>query len=92
MLNYIDLQYNFNPDIVIREGDGVRLAFNPDTTDIYEFNETGAEVLALLEKELAVKDILATLCEEYGCEEQDIAEDVFLLMERMLELNVIIKK
>lgn len=92
MSNFIDLQYTFNPDIVIREGDGVRLAFNPDTTDIYEFNETGAEVLALLEKQLPVREILLALCDEYDCEEKDIAEDVFLLLERMLELNVIIKK
>jgi hypothetical protein len=92
MSNLIDLQYSFNSDIIIREGDGVCLAFNPDTTDIYEFNETGAEVLSLLKKQLSVNDILSTLSKEYGCDEQDIAEDVFLLLERMLELNVIIKK
>lgn len=90
--NIFKVGYKFNQKILGRNCGEVFLAFNPDTSDMFEFNATGAYIFGMLKEEISFKELYEKLCVEYNVEIEDIDEDVKEIIDRMIELGVIIIK
>ena len=85
----LELRYKFNNEILERNCAEVLIAFNPETSDMYEFNETGAEIFQMLKEEMSIQELFEQLCDAYEVKIDDILEDVQEIIERMIELEVI---
>lgn len=79
----------FNNDILMRDCGEVTLAFNPETSDMFEFNETGAEVFELLKEGLQYKEIIDKLCTDYDVKPEEIYEDIDEILMRMEDVGII---
>lgn len=86
-----DLQYKFNKNIMLRNVGKTTLAYNPETGDMYELNEVGAEIYQLLKEEYDINEILAKMCNNYNTTKDVIYEDIYVLLKRMIELGIIIE-
>lgn len=85
-----DVKYKFNEEIKIRDCGEVMLAFNPESSDMLEFNNTGAYLFNMFRKEVPFKQIYDSVCDVFEVEYEDIDEDINELVNRMIELNCII--
>ncbi len=84
-----NLKYKFNRNILYRDTDELLMAYNKENSDMYEFNAIGGEIFKLMEKEESIENIFNILTKEYSVTIDDIYEDVFEIINRMLELNII---
>lgn len=89
MSKLFEIEYEFNRDIIIRDCSEVTLAFNPENSDVYEFNTTGAFVLQKLREEITFEELYALICEEYNTSEEDIDDEIIEIVERLIDVNVI---
>lgn len=85
------LKYAFNKKMLYRDLGDMLIAYNPQNSDMYEFNEIGGEIFKLLEREETFESIFNILTDEYNVTIEDIYEDVCEIIIRMLELNIINK-
>lgn len=86
---YENVTVVFNEDILTRECAEVTLAFNPDTSDMFEFNDSGADVFNLIKRGLQYNELINELCKMYSVEPDDIYDDVDEIISRMIEVGII---
>ena len=86
---YSEKRIDFNSAILTRDCGNVTLAFNPDTSDMFEFNDTGAEIFELLKTGMQYDEVIASLCEVYDVTPADIYDDVDSILERMESTGII---
>lgn len=88
----MNLEYEFNKNILYKKSKDMLMAFNQDNGDMYEFNDVGAEVFMLFSKNMKIKDIFERLTNDYDVTINDIYEDIVELTKRLIELEIIKKK
>lgn len=79
----------FNSEILIRDCGDVTLAFNPDTSDMFEFNDTGAEIFEMVQAGLQYEDMINKICSVYDVTADEIYEDVDEILGRMEDVGII---
>ena len=85
--------YIFNNDIAIRKtNEEVVMAFNKITGTLYEFNNTGGEILYLLKEGKIYDEVMDILCSNYSVEKKEIVDDVDDIFERLLDLKILINQ
>lgn len=92
MKNLENLKYDYNSDIKTRQIGEVTMAYNPENSDMYEFNDVGGEILELLKQGVEINELFAILCKNYSVKKEEIYEDVYEIITRLLELGVIREK
>jgi|GEM_PF-186932 len=83
-------EYKLNDSLLIRKVGEIAMVYNKENGDMYEFNDVGADILALLVKGCPIQTILESLAELYDTEPDDIKEDVSDFITRMIELNIVL--
>ena len=88
-MNLLELEYEFNENVIYKDRGEMLMAYNQESSDMYEFNSVGADVFKLLYKNIKMSEILDTLNKEYGTTTEEIYDDVKELIDRLIELKVI---
>ena len=92
-MNLMELKYKFNDKIkvkIVEEGDEqIVISHDPESGNIYEFNDVGSEIFLMVSRSVPVPQIISSLLEEYDATIDDIYEDVNLLFDRLLQLGII---
>jgi len=81
--------YQFNNNLKSRTLGNVLMAYNPETGETMELNDTGMDIFNLLRQEIPIPQILMKLTEQYEVAQEDILEDVTEFIERMITQGVI---
>lgn len=85
--------FQVNEEIVFRKvSEETTMAFNPETGDMYELNDVSDEIISMLGKGMDGVTILEELSKNYDADEQTIIEDVSPLLDRFIELGILILK
>ena len=85
-----NLKYKYNENIIYKNSKDMLMAYNQDNGDMYEFNSVGAEIFMMIAKEMSVDDMFCELTKKYNVTYEDIYEDVKELIDRLIELKVIV--
>ena len=91
-MNLMELEYEFNKNILYKQNKDMLMAFNQDNGDMYEFNDVGAEIFMLIAQNMKMKDIFDKLTTDYDATVEDIYDDVLELVKRLIDLKIIEKK
>lgn len=88
-MELLKMKYRYNENVIYKDRGDMLMAYNQDTSDMYEFNSVGADIFKLLAKNVEINDIFNWLNEQYGTQTSEIYEDVKEIIDRLIELNVI---
>lgn len=88
-MNIKEIEYKFNKNVIYKDRGEMLMAYNQESSDMYEFNQVGGEIFKLVATETPIKQIFEILTKEYDVEEADIYDDVKQIIDRLKELNVI---
>lgn len=91
-MDLMNFYYKFNNNVIYKDRGEMLMAYNQESSDMYEFNEVGAEIFKMLAEEMPIKEIFNNLTKDYDVTEEDIYDDVKQIIDRLIGLNVIIKK
>lgn len=95
-MNILKIQTNrfqINDNIIYRKvSEETTMAFNPENGDMYELNDVSDEIISMLSKGMDGVTILEELSKNYDVDEQTIIEDVSPLLDRLIELGILILK
>lgn len=92
-MNLFDLEYEFNSNVIYKDKGDMLMAYNQETSDMYEFNSVGKDIFLLLSKNTKMLDLFNNLNKEYNTKTEYIYDDTFEIVNRLIDLNVIkIKK
>lgn len=83
------MNYKYNKNVIYKDRGEMLMAYNQESSDMYEFNEVGGEIFKMVAEETPMKDILKKLTTEYDVTEEDIYDDVLQIINRLIELKVI---
>ncbi len=85
--------FKVNEGIIYRKvSEETIMAFNPENGDMYELNDVSEEIISMLSKGMSGAAILEELSKNYDVDEQTIIEDVSPLLDRLIELGILILK
>lgn len=85
--------FKVNEGIIYRKvSEETIMAFNPENGDMYELNDVSEEIISMLSKGMSGVTILEELAKNYDVDEQTIIEDVSPLLDRLIELGILILK
>ena len=85
--------FKVNEGIIYRKvSEETIMAFNPENGDMYELNDVSEEIISMLSKGMSGVAILEELSRNYDVDEQTIIEDVSPLLDRLVELGILILK
>ena len=85
--------YEVDKKLMYRKvSDNTFMAFNPENGDMYELNDVSEEIISMLSKGMSGVAILEELSRNYDVDEQTIIEDVSPLLDRLVELGILILK
>ena len=88
-MNLKNMKYRFNKKVIYKDRGEMLMAYNQDSSDMYEFNEVGGEIFKMLASDMPMSDVFDNLIKEYDVTEDDIYDDVKQIIDRLVELNVI---
>ena len=77
------------PEAVSRESDGELVVVLPERGRFIVLNETGAEVLQLVDGQRTLEEIAVTLSEHYGVPLAQTQADVLALAEKLLDRGAV---
>lgn len=83
------LKYKYNEKVIYKDRGDMLMAYNQETSDMYEFNAVGADIFKLLAKNVEIDELFNWLNGQYGTKTNEIYEDVKEIIDRLIELNVI---
>lgn len=72
--------------------DGRMVVFDPDSGDTHFLDETGREILMLLEEPLKDTALLRQLAERYEGDEQTIAADLRVFLAELVQKRVLLER
>lgn len=85
--------FKVNEGIIYRKvSEETIMAFNPENGDMYELNDVSEEIISMLSKGMSGVTILEELSKNYDVDEQTIIDDVAPLLDRLVELGILILK
>lgn len=84
------LKYKYNKKVKYRKIKDMLMAYNEENGDTYEFNEIGSEIFMYLYNEIPFDKIIENLLKNYNVLEEDIKEDIEDIINRIIELKIII--
>lgn len=88
-MELLKLKYKYNENVIYKDRGDMLMAYNQETSDMYEFNAVGADIFKLLSKNIEINEIFNWLNEQYSTQTSEIYEDVKEIINRLIELNVI---
>lgn len=93
-MNIHALKYRFNPDVIFKtvpgsDGEEIIIAHNPETGDMYEFNDIGSYLLPMFAENLPMDQMLARILSEFDATEEEISADVIPFVERLIDLGMV---
>ena len=95
-MNIVDIPKNYyevGEGILFRKvSDETIMAYNPKNGDMYELNDVSEEIISMLSKGMSGATILEELSKNYDVDEQTIIEYVSPLLDRLVELGILILK
>ncbi len=91
-MELLKLHYTFNKNVIFKDRGDMLMAYNQESSDMYEFNSVGADIFKLLYSEKDMNEIFKQLNKEYNTKTEDIYDDVKQIIERLIDLKVIIVK
>ena len=91
-MELLKLHYTFNKNVIFKDRGDMLMAYNQESSDMYEFNSVGASIFKLLSQELRFNEVFESLNNEYGTTTSEIYEDVKQIVDRLIELNVVLIK
>ena len=83
------IKYKYNKNVIYKDRGEMLMAYNQESSDMYEFNEVGGEIFKMIAEEIPIKKIFEELTKEYDVKEEDIYDDVLQIIDRLIELKVI---
>lgn len=90
IMDLMNLVYTYNKNIIYKNSNDMLMAYNQDNGDMYEFNSVGAEIFIMISKEIPLKEMFEELTKKYNVSNEEIYDDVKELIDRLIELKVII--
>ena len=69
---------------------GEALVLNLRDETVFALNPTGARIAELLRQRLTIDDAIGALCEEYGAAREEIAPDVYALVDALLSKGLVV--
>lgn len=91
-MNLLEMKYKFNENVIYKDRGEMLMAYNQETSDMYEFNSVGADIFKLLQKNKEMKEIFEILNNDYNTTTEEIYDDVKEIIDRLIELKVILIK
>lgn len=91
MKNLENINYEFNKDVMLRTTEKTTLVYNPETSDMYELNEVGADIFNVMKESDNMKEVFDKLCSIYTATKEEIYNDVDVFVTRMFELGIVTK-
>lgn len=91
-MDLLKMKYSFNKNVIYKDRGEMLMAYNQESGDMYEFNSVGASIFKLLSQELRFYEVFESLNNEYGTTTSEIYEDVKQIVDRLIELNVVLIK
>lgn len=88
-MNIKNMKYKFNKNVIYKDRGEMLMAYNQESSDMYEFNEVGGEIFKMLAQGIPMKEVFQNLTMEYSVDEKDIYDDVKQIIDRLIELKVI---
>lgn len=88
-MNIKNMKYKFNKNVIYKDRGEMLMAYNQESSDMYEFNEVGGEIFKMLAQGISMKEVFQNLTMEYSVDEKDIYDDVKQIIDRLIELKVI---
>ena len=88
----MNIKYTFNDKIKYRDTGNVLMAFNEENSDMYEFNSIGGEIFRMITEEKQLDEILKLLLKKYNGSEEQIKKDFEDIINRFIDLNIMIIK
>ncbi len=80
-----------NLDTAARIIEGQALVITPEDSFLHTMNEVGTRIWEIAEKEIVIKDIIETICQEFEVNRDEACRDVIEFIQQMLDKNLIIK-
>ena len=93
----LESTYKPSEDIVAREIEGDILiiplvaGIGDMEDEIYNLNETGRAIWKLLDGEMALKEVVRTLSEEYNASSTEIEEDVIGFVQELYKRGILVE-
>lgn len=84
-----NIEYKFNKNVIYKDRGEMLMAYNQESSDMYEFNAVGGDIFKMLAQDIPMKEVFQTLTKEYSVDEKDIYDDVKQIIDRLIELKVI---
>lgn len=93
IMDLMKLEYEYNDKIIWKEvSDGeetIVIAHDPESGDVYEFNDVGSEIFLMLKDNYKLPQIIDSILDRYDVSFEDIQEDLELIFERFCQLGII---
>lgn len=88
----LEKNYSYNKRVQYKDTGHVLMAYNEDNSDMYEFNDIGAEIFKMITREVPINEIYSTLKKEYDASEEEIYKDFEDIINRFIDLGIIVIK
>lgn len=88
----LEKNYSYNKRVQYKDTGHVLMAYNEDNSDMYEFNDIGAEIFKMITKEVPINEIYSTLKKEYDASDEEIYKDFEDIINRFIDLGIIVIK
>lgn len=91
-MNILHLKkYTFLSSLIKRNiNDETSMVYNPDNGDMYELNDVSAEIFDYLASGISGEDIVRNILLAYDVEQETIIGDLSPLLDRLIELKILI--
>ena len=66
------------------------MVYNPENGDMYELNDVSSEIFDYLARGISGDEIVRNILLEYDIDEETVIGDLSPLLDRLIELNILI--
>ena len=81
-----------NDQFIWRVVDGEAILLSPNGDRLHSFNEVATLIWELSDGTRSIREFIEQICEEYDVERDKVQMDVIHFVERLVEINAMIKK
>ncbi|MBR5822890.1 MAG: PqqD family protein [Paludibacteraceae bacterium] len=84
-------KYTFLSSLIKRNiSDETSMVYNPENGDMYELNDVSSEIFDYLARGISGDEIVRNILLEYDIDEETVIGDLSPLLDRLIELNILI--
>jgi len=77
-------------DVVVQVIGGDALVLNLRDETVFSLNRTGARIAELISTSMSLDGVIDALCREYGAARQEVARDVYDLVDALLSKGLVV--